>query len=83
MHIHANNSLQLAAIGVGREEVSEIAARRAAEVRKKLASAARMLDDSDSDGLFGPATRVERRSYEAAGGEDEDGSFGRIFSAKA
>jgi len=83
MHIHANNNLQLAALGAGREELSEIQARRAAEVRRKLASATRLIDESDSDGLLGPAPRVERRSYESEPRESEEQSFGRIFSAKA
>jgi hypothetical protein len=83
MHIHANNNLLLASIGAGREELSEIQAKRAAEVRKKLASATRLMDDSDSDGQLGPATRVERRAYEAEPQPGEDDSFGRRFSAKA
>jgi len=81
MHIHANNNLQLAALGAGREEVSEIQAKRAAEVRRKLSSAARVMEDSED--LLGPAPRVERRSYEGEPGHGEDGAFGRLFSAKA
>jgi hypothetical protein len=85
MHIHANNNLALAALGAGREEVSEIQARRAAEVRRKLSSAARLMEDSGD--ILGPASRVTRRSYEESAegepGEGEDGAFGRLFSAKA
>jgi hypothetical protein len=81
MHIHANNNLQLAALGAGREEVSEIQAKRAAEVRRKLSSASRVMEDSEY--LLGPAPRVERRSYKRDPGEGEDGAFGRLFSAKA
>jgi len=81
MPIHANNNLQLAALGVGREEVSEIQAKRAAEVRRKLSSASRAIDDSG--GLAGPVLHVERRSYESGPRQGEDESFGRLFSAKA
>jgi hypothetical protein len=85
MHIHANNNLLLASIGAGREELSEIQAKRAAEVRKKLASATRLMDNSDSDSedLLGPAPRVERRVYESEPQSGEEDSFGHRFSAKA
>ena len=83
MHIHANNNLLLASIGAGREELSEIQAKRAAEVRKKLASASRLADDSDSEDLLGPAPRVERHTYESEPRSGEDDSFGHHFSAKA
>jgi len=81
MHIHANNNLLLASIGAGREELSEIQAKRAAEVRKKLASATRLTDDSED--LLDVATRVERRAYESEPQPGEDDSVGRRFSAKA
>ena len=80
MHIHANNNLLLASLGAGREEVSEIQARRAAEVRRKLSSATRVMEDSD--GLLGTA-RVTRRFYEQEPEQSEDDAFGRLFSAKA
>lgn len=83
MHIHANNNLLLASIGAGHEELSEIQAKRAAEVRKKLASASRLGDDSDSEDLLGPTPRVERRAYESEPQSGEDDSFGHRFSAKA
>jgi hypothetical protein len=83
MHIHANNNLLLASIGAGREELSEIQTRRAAEVRKKLASASRVADDSDSEDLLDVAPRVERRAYESEPQPGEDDSVGRRFSAKA
>ena len=81
MHIHPNNSLMLATLGVGREEVQEIQAKRAAEVRRKLSSASRVLGDSEE--LSGPASRVERRSYQSESRGGEEDSFGRHFSAKA
>jgi len=81
MHIHPNNSLQLASLGFAREETQAIQAKRAAEVRRKLSSASRVLKDSDE--LSGPALRVVQRSYESEPGQGEDGSFGRLFSAKA
>ncbi len=81
MHIHANNNLLLASIGAGREELSEIQAKRAAEVRKKLASATRLTDDSED--LLDVAPRVERRTYESEPQPGEDDSVGRRFSAKA
>ena len=84
MHIHANNNLSLASLGAGREELSEIQAKRAAEVRKKLASASRLADDSDSDSelLLGPARRVEAHDYEAEPQPGDEDSFGRLFSVK-
>ncbi|MBB5058363.1 hypothetical protein HDF16_003077 [Granulicella aggregans] len=82
MHIHANNNLLLASIGAGREELSEIQAKRAAEVRKRLASASRLADDSDSEVLLGPAPRVEARDYEAEPQSGDEDSFGRLFSVK-
>ena len=75
------NSLMLATLGVGREEVQEIQAKRAAEVRRKLSSASRVLGDSEE--LSGPASRVERRSYQSESRGGEEDSFGRHFSAKA
>jgi hypothetical protein len=83
MHIHANNNLLLASIGAGREELSEIQAKRAAEVRKKLASASRLADDADSEDLLGPEPRVERRTYESEPQPEQEASIGRRFSAKA
>ncbi len=81
MHIHPNNSLMSATLGVGREEVQEIQAKRAAEVRRKLSSASRVLGDSEE--LSGPASRVERRSYQSESRAGDEDSFGRHFSAKA
>ena len=86
MHIHANNNLQLATLGSLREEVHEIQAKRAAEVRKKLSTAAHanvLGEDEFSSGT----SRVEARSYESESRQgqssaEEDG-FGRLFSAKA
>lgn len=83
MHIHANNNLLLASIGAGREELSEIQAKRAAEVRKKLASASRLADDSDSEDLLDPVPHGEGRAYDSESQAGEDESFGHRFSAKA
>ena len=85
MHIHANNNLLLASIGAGREELSEIQARRAAEVRKKLSSTTRLTDDSESNSedLLGPAPRVERRAYESELQSGEEHPLAHRFSAKA
>jgi len=81
MHIHPNNNLALAALGVGREELSEIQAKRAAEVRKKLSSAARVLESADGE----PASvsRIDRRAYEGGQRDPDDDVFPRLFSAKA
>ena len=71
----------LATLGVGRQEVQEIQAKRAAEVRRKLSSASRALEDSDESASV--ALRVERRSYQSDPRAGEEDSFGRHFSAKA
>jgi len=81
MHIHPNNSLQLASLGFAREEAEAVQARRAAEVRRKLSSASRVIEDSEE--LSGSALRVERRAYKSEPRQGEDDSFGRLFSAKA
>lgn len=80
MHIHPNNNLQLASLGFAREEVKEIQAKRAAEVRRKLSSASHALGDSEE---LVSAPRIERRSYESEGHQGEEDSFGSLFSAKA
>jgi hypothetical protein len=82
MHIHPNNNLALASLGAGREELSEIQAKRAAEVRKKLSSAARMLEASDGEPSAG-VSRVDRRAYDGGQREPDDDAFPRLFSAKA
>jgi hypothetical protein len=81
MHIHPNNNLTLASLGVGREETL-IQAKRAAEVRRKLSAAASGISENPEDSL-GPAPRVERRSYDSEPRSGEDETFGRLFSAKA
>jgi len=81
MHIHPNNNLALASLGSAREEVQALQARRAAEVRKKLSSAARLLEATDGD--TGSVSRLDRRAYEAGQREPEDDAFPRLFSAKA
>lgn len=83
MHIHPNNTLQLASLGPAREEANAIQAKRAAEVRRKLSAvgASRVLQASE-DEIYGAAGRVAARSYgrgEQPGGDD----FGRLFSAEA
>ena len=65
MHIHPNNNLQLAALGVGREQVSELQAKRAAEVRKKLSAASRAMALGE-DEFSSTAGRVEARTSDAA-----------------
>jgi hypothetical protein len=81
MHIHANNNLLLASLGTNREEVHEIQARRAAEVRRKLSLASRTIPDSDE--LSGAPRPVEARSYKEEHRQGEDDSFGSLFSARA
>ncbi len=81
MHIHPNNNLTLASLGVGREE-AQIQAKRAAEVRRKLSVAASSISE-ESDELSSPALRVERRSYDSEPRPDDGETFGRLFSAKA
>ena len=81
MHIHTNNSLQLASLGAGREEAQEIAVKRAAEVRRKLSIASRVIEDLEA--FSGAATRVEAHSYEADQRQGDDDAFGRLFSVKA
>ena len=81
MHIHANNNLQLASIGSGREQAQEIAAKRAAEVRRKLSAASRSMALDQAE--FSGTARVEARSYEGEQRKAEDDAFGRLFSAKA
>jgi hypothetical protein len=81
MHIHPNNNLALASLGSAREEVQALQARRAAEVRKKLSSAARVLEATDGDS--GSVSRLDRSAYEASQREPDDDAFPRLFSAKA
>jgi hypothetical protein len=82
MHIHPNNQLALASLGAGREELSEIQARRAAEVRKKLSSATRILEASDGESSAA-VPRVDRHAYEGGQRDVDDEAFPRLFSAKA
>jgi hypothetical protein len=80
MHIHANNNLALASLGAGRDEIREIQARRAAEVRRKLSSASRGIESGAEDS---DAERVEARSYSDGSSRAHDENFRRLFSAKA
>lgn len=52
MHVHANYNLQLAAMGSNRDEIQEIAARRAAEVRRRLAAIAGQEAGAPDDDAF-------------------------------
>jgi hypothetical protein len=65
MHVHGNYNLQLAAMGSNREEVQEIAARRAAEVRRRLAAAEGLLALVDEDTAFIKAVSESRSGDDA------------------
>lgn len=52
MHIHASYSINLAEMGSNREEIHELAARRAAEVRRRLAALARMAPPENEEAPF-------------------------------
>jgi len=82
MHIHPNNQLALASLGSAREEVQALQAKRAAEVRKKLSSAARMLEASDGESSA-LVPRVDRHSYDGGQRDVDEEAFPRLFSAKA
>ena len=82
MHVHANYSQQMASLGAGQPTSQEIAARRSAEVRKKLSIAAGALNDAGDE-----ITAVRRRSEEQQESPkqrnaDDDG-FGQLFSVTA
>jgi len=49
MHIHASYSINLAEMGSERDEIHAIAARRAAEVRRRLAALARTPAEEDDE----------------------------------
>ena len=49
MHVHANYSQQLASLAVSQPTTQEIAARRSAEVRKKLSIAAGALNEAGDE----------------------------------
>ena len=84
MHIHPNNNPMMASLGAAREDVQQIQAKRAAEVRRKLSAASRVSAFS-ADQFAGAARQVEARSGGGGEGESqEDGdAFGRLFSAEA
>lgn len=79
MHVHGNYSLQLASLGAGREESEKIAAKKAAEVRRKLSIASGALREVGDEVKAVTARPEERRGYQ----EPESGEFGRLFSARA
>jgi PP-loop superfamily ATP-utilizing enzyme len=92
MHVHANYSQQLASLGVSREETREIAARRAAEVRKKLSAASGSILSEIGEEVTvvaphnGERHAGERRDDERLDPQQqqpEDEEFGRHFSARA
>ena len=81
MHIHLNYSPLLTSLAAERVETREIQAKRAAEVRRKLSSASRVLGDFKEP--FDIAPRIERRAYDSESRPAEDDSFGKLFSATA
>jgi hypothetical protein len=82
MHVHANYSQQLASLGAGRNDTQEIAARRAAEVRKKLSAASgRLLSESVEDISRVTPGNDERQDPQHREPDKEE--FGRLFSARA
>jgi hypothetical protein len=95
MHVHANYSQTLATLGAGRDEVQEIAARRAAEVRRRLAAADKLLSPSVEDVAFVKASDAvdadpEGDTYSTSGEQqpaDTDAETppcqGSLFSARA
>ena len=81
MHIHPNSSLILATLGLGREELREVQAKRAAEVRRKLSSVSRAPGDAEE--FSDRAMRVEQRAYGGSSRQGEEDTFGSLFSADA
>jgi len=99
MHVHSNYNLQLATLGVNRDEVQEMAARRAAETRRRLSTVGQ-----EFSGEFGEVTAAAASPHtdsedhpnpqqNASSGEGErdqtddgpasGGEQGRLFSARA
>jgi hypothetical protein len=95
MHVHANYNQTLATLGVGRDETQEMAARRAAEVRRRLAAADKLLSTDVEDVAFVKASDAvdagpEGDTYSTSGGQqpaDTDPEAppgqGNLFSARA
>ncbi len=81
MHVHANYSLQLACLGDGGQETRQIAAKRAAEVRRKLSSPLSAMTGA-GEAIHGASGRPEQ-DRERRQGEGDTGEFGRLFSARA
>lgn len=81
MHIHADYSLQLASLGISREEMREMATRRSAEVRRKLSAASNALGREDE--VSAVPARSERQKEQEAAGELDSETFGRLFSVRA
>ena len=98
MHVHANYSQTLATLGAGRDEVQEMAARRAAEVRRRLAAADKLLQADEDDVAFvkasasiDPGPDPQGDAYSSADGEQQQRQTnaaperepGSLFSARA
>jgi hypothetical protein len=97
MHVHANYSQTLATLGAGRDEAQEMATRRAAEVRRRLAAAAdKLISAETEDVAFVKASQpadsgAERDAYSTAEGEQKqpeaaiapEREHGSLFSARA
>jgi hypothetical protein len=81
MHVHANYSQQLASLGASQPTTQEIAARRSAEVRKKLSLAAGALNEA-GDEITGVHARAEEEQQRPKHREPNENEFGSLFSAR-
>lgn len=82
MHVHAEYSLQLASLGASRDEIQEIAARRSAEVRRKLSLAAGTISDT-GEGVSAVAPRTEDQHQSERQQDPDSDTFGRLLSVRA
>jgi hypothetical protein len=99
MQVHANYSQTLATLGAGRDEAQEMATRRAAEVRRRLAAATdKLLREEEEDVAFvkasasiDPGPDPQGDAYSSADGEQQqpeadvapEREHGSHFSARA
>ena len=99
MHVHASYSINLAEMGSNRDEIHEIAVRRAAEVRRRLAALAmiptedgdevdfvKAVDAADSDppiDNYSPAEIDQVLVEEVEREAPADRDHGSLFSARA
>jgi hypothetical protein len=85
MHVHAHYSQQMASLGVGQPSTKEVAARRSADVRKKLSITAGALNEA-GDEITGVDERADERQQEQQQSqrrrEPNEDVFGRFFSAR-